>query len=122
MRRKSLFCDRCSAPLEDDGTCKMCPGTKKNGNVERENTTCQCGCGLAGDIKQAGVWKCWKSAGYTRMPEAKKADGTGNSYRERWYRERGLPYEPPRLSASGSLRPMANHAPRRQREPGEDED
>jgi hypothetical protein len=58
---------------------------------------------------------------YLALPR-RVQQGTNVSWRERWYADRGLPYEPPKLGDVGSFRCVGKFKlPRRvEREPGED--
>ena len=99
-------------------------------------------CGLVGSLSDStngqGPWYCskhwWQLKGYPLREDEKKPH---ISYRERWYQERGLPYEPPKMEApapwvsvgSGAVELYARLragelGPRQQRmrEPGEDLD
>lgn len=77
-----------------------------------------CACGRFGIVKRDGLWLCGICAG---VPP--RAVGNRISFRERWYQERGLPYEPPRLSNIGAWRHVGRSAKageRVMRESGED--
>src|SRR3990170_1099183 len=124
-----MKCPKCKTQNLGNATecdhCGVVFGDLHGGQPVSEDQNCRCCCGRPGDIKQDGAWKCWESAGYTRIPNPAIVDGTGNSYRERWYRERGLPYEPPKISQVGSFRNLGSFNPnrvQRMREPGCDEE
>ena len=79
-----------------------------------------CACGRVGIVKQADLWLCGICAG---VPP--RAVGNRISYRERWYREHGLPYEPPLLCNIGAWRCVGRSAEaveRVMREPGQDDE
>ena len=95
-------------------------------------------CGLVGSMSDAtngsGPWYCSRHFWQLKGWPLKDADDAKPhiSYRERWYAERGLPYEPPKLDCPVPWRPVAADAVDlyarlrdgtlgpRQREPGED--
>ena len=84
-------------------------------------------CPLQGTIIENGVWYClthfWKMKCYAK-PTLKPM--TGRSYREQWYAERDLPYEPPRIvncppfQCVGIEHGKIDVSALRMREPGED--
>jgi hypothetical protein len=137
--RKSLFCNSCGNPLEDDGTCKMCPAGNKRRRSPAEsiNRTCPWNdhgdtCGLVGSMIDStngqGPWYCskhfWKLKGYT--PRVVDAAKPKINFREQWFLDNKQPYEPPNLDHCIGFRSVGNHAPipvpKIGREPGEDLD
>jgi hypothetical protein len=95
-------------------------------------------CGLIGSLADSylGPWYCsthyWQLKGWT----IKKSNKPPTPYRERWYAERGLPYEPPNLAVNAppfqhvgdmSLQVLkrlrsGQLGPPRTREPGDDDE
>ena len=144
---KSLFCDHCGNPLEDDGSCKMCPaGNKRRQSpADRIDRTCPFNdhgliCGLIGSMSDTtngqGPWYCsrhfWKLKGWPEKSAAEFENSikTHVTVRERWYQEHGEENQPPSMEPAGVLSPMASpglverlragELGRRTREPGED--
>ncbi len=78
-----------------------------------------CACGKPGMIKREHGWKCWdcSDSSLFRRPGAQ-----ARNYRERWYSDNRLPYEPPNLEPCLFFRCVGVlHGPvARMREPGED--
>ena len=70
-----------------------------------------CACGRFGITKRDGAWLCGICAG---VPP--RAVGGHVSWREQWYADHGLPYEPERV---GNMDLLANRVVA-MREPGED--
>lgn len=143
MAEKYTYCPRCSQPLEDDGTCPGCTYGHKRNQSRSQTINPECPwndhgirCGKIGSLSDstngAGPWYC--ATHYWKLKDwpVKKSDAPGPSYRERWYADRGLPYEPPNLAGTAHFQPVANMARQlhdrlvsgelgpRHREPGED--
>lgn len=132
--KKSLFCKYCSNPLEDDGTCKMCPKGNKRVNADQIDRTCPFNdhgnvCGKYGTMADStngtGPFYCsphyWQLKGWPIRTEDVKPP---ISYRERWYADNGKTYQPPKMKSENLKEWTAMHgyAPQRQREPGDDDD
>lgn len=147
MAEKYQYCPRCSQPLEDDGSCPGCSYGHKRINAPAKptiNPECPWNdhgvrCGKIGSLSDShngsGPWYCsehfWQLKGWP----IKKSVAPKVSYRERWYAERALPYEPPKLQDVGHFKCVATTAkdllarihsgdigPKRQREPGDDDE
>ena len=107
------LCPKCKGVLEDDGTCSCGYNIKpRRGEVRAINRNCPWNdhgniCGVVGSMSEStngeGPWYCsdhfWRLKGY-----AKKTGSRHVSYRERWYQERKLPYEPAKLENDGNMR------------------
>ena len=100
-----MECPDCSNPLEIGAVECGCGWRREKKLKEGDEPDRQCPiyendvrCPLTGTILENGAWHCsthfWKMKGYTKFLRQPR---TGRSWRERWYAERGLPYEPPRI-------------------------
>lgn len=128
MAGKSLFCFHCQNPLEDDGTCRMCPkGITRR--VEQTPSGCVwndhgrlCGqpASMSDSTHGGTEWYCRDHyADLHGWPRLNPDAPPQQTYRERWYAERGLPYEDPK---PGHIPVPRGFGPRavRDREPGDD--
>ncbi len=147
--RKSLFCNSCGNPLEDDGSCKMCPAGNKRRRAPADKIDRVCPfndhgnvCGLVGSMSDStnggGPWYCsrhfWKLKGYPEKSRAELDAAVLNhvAVRDQWFIENEQPHELPKLEDSGHFRGRATDAAalydrlrsgelgKRTREPGED--
>lgn len=139
-----IVCPKCKGILENDGTCSCGYGKRRNtGSSKEVDRSCPWNdhgliCGRIGSMSDStlgdGPWYCsqhyWQLRGFPVSDPGKPSI----SYREQWYAERGLPYEPPKLESVGNWRCMAEDSTLllarlksgqlgpRQREPGDDDD
>lgn len=114
-----MRCPKCHQP--NHKTAKECEGC---GVVfahisKPASSDTSCACGKTGVIKRDGVWKCISCSGY--VPRLKSS---AMNYRQRWYAERGLPYEPAKLGDFGTFRSVGllTLGAIRKREPGDDDE
>lgn len=78
-------------------------------------------CGRPGSICETAGWLCPDHYGLSKGLSVRPRSKPTN-WRERWYAERGLPYEPPKLGDFPPFRSVGRLIPAvRQREPGEDD-
>ena len=96
---------------------KSCACGWKAAAAKPKAASTNCACGRFGIVKRDGAWLCGICAG---VPP--RAVGSHVSYREQWYRERGLPYEPAKLGDLPPFRCVGRSAETVMREPGEDWD
>lgn len=80
-----------------------------------------CKCGVAATIRVGPIWFCATHDPYARTTPARPET---ENYRQRWYRERGLPYEPPSLKNCPPFMCVGlfKEIKRPQRQPGEGSD
>ena len=145
--KKRTHCAYCGVILEENGTCVSCPqgirqAQSKRSSTDKIDRSCRWNdhgniCGVVGSMSEStngeGPWYCsdhfWRLKGY-----AQKTGSHHVSFRERWYQERKLPYEPAKLEDAGNMRCVADSASAllarmqsgevgvRMREPGEDDE
>lgn len=114
---KATECTSCGVQFAD-----IRPGSAANTKYDKIQRTCPWNdhgqiCGLIGSLADSylGPWYCsthyWQLKGWP----LKAGPATSHvSYRERWYAEHNLPYQPPKSGNLNKLTPA--------REPGDDED
>ena len=84
----------------------------------KSSVNTNCACGRFGIVRKDGKWRCGICSG---VPP--RVVGSHVSWRERWYQDRGLPYEPPFVGSVPSFRSVGRTAETVvTREPGEDLD
>jgi len=134
MNSKSLTCPKCRGILELDGSCSCGYGVKRRGAQPQRDTidrTCPWNdhgaiCGLIGSLSDAtngtGPWYCathyWQLKGWP----IKRSNKPIPSYREQWYTDHGLEYQPPKLGDVGTWKSVGMLTPQRAREPGDDDE
>ena len=101
-------CPDCEKDLIKPDYCSGCGWKRPKGSQESIDLYCPFNdhgqtCGKRGSISEAlngsGPW--WCSEHYWKLKGQKvNTSPSTMSYRERWYAERGLPYEPPKLKGS----------------------
>ncbi len=110
MKSTLKFCTNCGAPLEDDGRCLMCPAGNprtRQTTTDKIDRTCPWNehgntCGKPGSLSDTtlgnGPWYCpdhyWQLKGYRAQTPTTKPY---QSYRQRWFQERNLPFKPAKL-------------------------
>lgn len=147
MAEKYKYCPRCSQPLEDDGSCPGCSyGHKRQQQVSAKTVNPECPwndhglrCNRLGSMSDAtngaGPWYCGRHYWKMRGIDVKETEGENENYRARWYRERGLLYQPPKLEHFPPFKCVAVDAgallmrlqsgelgPKRLRQPGDDDE
>lgn len=117
----SAPCPSCGGMREVDGKSCSCGWRSGKAAKPAADTSCRWldasgdACGSPGSIRDAtGKWMC--SDHYCLSKGGQVSRSPQPSYRERWYAEKGLEYQPPK---SGNL---ASAMPKRQRQPGDDSD